>query len=86
MRTAAAPQARVDKNGSRQDLRFVMKKRADKAARKKLDYPEHTEADRMAADLRQRCNKLSREERDELFKRAMQVYYGGSWPKEASRR
>ena len=62
-----------------------MKRHAAKPAKKKLDYPEETEADRMAAELRQRCNKLTKEQREELSKRAMQVYYGGSWPKEAAR-
>lgn len=62
-----------------------MKRHAGKPAKKKLDYPEETAADRVAAALRQRCNKLSKEQRDQLSKRAMQVYYGGSWPKEAAR-
>lgn len=62
-----------------------MTKRAAKPA-KKIEWPEATEADRVAAEIRQRCNKLSKEQREELFKRAMQVYYGGSWPTKATRR
>jgi len=62
-----------------------MKRHAGKTAKKKLDYPQETAADTMAAEIRQRCNKLTKEQRDQLSKRAMQVYYGGSWPKEAAR-
>lgn len=75
----------VDKKPRSQDFGLVMKRHAAKPAKKKLDYPEETETDRMAAELRQRCNKLTKEQREELSKRAMQVYYGGSWPKEAAR-
>jgi len=62
-----------------------MKKRAAKPARKKIDWPEETESDRLAAEIRKRCNKLTKEQREELFKQAMQAYYGGAWPKEATR-
>ncbi len=64
----------------------AVKKRGPASPKKKLDYPEETAGSRMAREIRVRANKLTKEERDELFKRAMQVYYGGSWPKEAARR
>jgi len=60
-----------------------MKKRAARP-KKKLDYPEETTGSRQAAEIRNRANKLTKEEREELFKKAMQVYYGGAWPKEAA--
>lgn len=42
-----------------------------------IDYPEETEGTRMAAEVRKRCNNLSREERDKLFARGMVMIYGG---------
>ena len=60
-----------------------MKKRAA-SSRKKLDYPEETTGSRLAAEIRKRANKLTKEEREELFKKSMQVYYGGAWPKETA--
>jgi hypothetical protein len=53
--------------------------------RKKLDYPEETEGSRIAAQVRKQASKMTREQREECLKRAMQVYYGGRWPKEATR-
>jgi hypothetical protein len=61
-----------------------MKKRAS-PRKKKLDYPEESENSHAAAELRKRCNGLNDAQREELFKQAMQVYYGGAWPKEAAR-
>jgi hypothetical protein len=76
---------RLTKTDEAKRLIRSMKRHAEKPVKKKFDYPEASEADRMAAELRQRCNKLTREQREELSKRAMQIYYGGSWPKEAAR-
>ena len=60
-----------------------MKKRAARP-RKKPHYPEETMGSRLAAEIRKRANKLTKEEREDLFKKAMQVYYGGAWPKETA--
>jgi hypothetical protein len=62
-----------------------MKKRRAPSAKNKLDYPVETNGSRVAAEVRKRANKLTKEEREELFKQAMRVYYGGDWPKETSR-
>jgi len=62
-----------------------MKKRCGTKAKKKLDYPEETEGSRMAREMRKRTNALTKDEREELFKQAMQVYYGGSWSPKAAR-
>lgn len=52
---------------------------------KKVAYPAETSGSRLAADVRQKANRLTEEERDELFKRGMQVIYGGNGEKEAVR-
>ena len=61
-----------------------MKKRAAKPAKKRIDYPEETDGSRLAAEIRRRCNKLTKEQRRKHFAQAMQVYYGSTWPKESS--
>ena len=53
-----------------------MKKRPV-APKKKLDYPEETNGSRMAAEIRKRANKLTKEERQHHFKQAMAIFYGG---------
>jgi hypothetical protein len=52
--------------------------------KKKLDYPEETEGSRLAAQIRQRANKMTSAQREECLKKAMQIYYGRQ-PKEAAR-
>lgn len=52
---------------------------------KKVDYPAETSGSLLGADFRRKANRLSEEERDELFKRGMQVIYGGNGEKEATR-
>lgn len=50
---------------------------------KKTDYPDETEGSRIAARVRRDASRLTREQRRELFKRAMVRVYGGQ-PKEAT--
>ena len=62
-----------------------MKKRPAGSTKKKLDYPEETNGSRLAAEIRKRANKLTKEERQHHFEQAMAMIYGGTWPKEAPR-
>lgn len=55
------------------------------ARRKKLPYPDETEGSLMAAEIRRRANKMTAAQREECLNKAMQIYYGGKWPKEAAR-
>jgi hypothetical protein len=61
-----------------------MKKRPKTSTRKKAEYPEFTEADSLAAQIRRRANKLTPEQRAEYVRRGMVKIYGGQWPKEAT--
>ena len=61
-----------------------MSKRTKAPAKKHLDYPLETEGSRLARKIREQCNKLTREEREELHRQAMQVYYGGQWTTETT--
>ena len=62
-----------------------MKKRAGKPAKKKIDYPEETNGSRLAAEIRQRCNKLTPEQRREHFEQALAMIYGGNRTAKTSR-
>jgi len=42
-----------------------------------LDYPEETYGSRVAARVRRAANKLTDEERRELFRQGMVLIYGG---------
>ena len=53
--------------------------------KKAADYPARTAGSKLAAEARAAVNGLSESEREELFKRGMQVIYGGSGEKEATR-
>ena len=53
--------------------------------KKLANYPDQTPGSKLAAEVRKAANGLSEEKRDELFKRGMQVIYGGSGDKEAAR-
>jgi hypothetical protein len=74
----------IDKNALTRQRHPVMKQRKSSSRKKPLDYPEETEGSRMAAEIRKRANKLTREQRRELFRRGMVMIYGGE-PKEATR-
>jgi hypothetical protein len=51
-----------------------------RAAQKKLDYPEETPGSRLAAKARKLASKLTPEEEAEHFRRGMAMIYG-SQPK-----
>ena len=53
-----------------------MKKRAARP-RKKPHYPEETMGSRLAAEIRKRANKLTKEERRHHFEKAMAMIYSG---------
>jgi hypothetical protein len=53
--------------------------------KKRADYPDQTPGSKLAAEVRKAANGLSEAQREELFKRGMQVIYGGSGDKEAAR-
>jgi len=46
--------------------------------KKKLDYPDETEGNRLAAKARKLASKLSPEQRREHFNAAMAIIYGGA--------
>jgi hypothetical protein len=54
-----------------------------RAAQKRLDYPEETPGSRLAAKARKLASKLTSEEEAEHFRRGMAKIYGGQ-PKEIS--
>jgi len=53
-------------------------KQPQRAARKKLDYPETTTGSRLAARARKLASKLTPEQRREHFNEAMTMIYGGA--------
>ena len=53
--------------------------------KKSTDYPAQTEGSKLAAEARKAANGLSEQAREELFKRGMQVIYGGSGGKQTAR-
>jgi hypothetical protein len=59
-----------------------MKKQAD-SSRDKPQYPDETEGSRRAAKLREETAGLTDAEREELFKKGMQIIYGGSGNRKA---
>jgi hypothetical protein len=49
-----------------------------RAAQKRLDYPEETPGSRLAAKARKLASKLTSEQRREHFNGAMTMIYGGA--------
>jgi len=49
---------------------------------KNLVYPETTSGSRAAKRVRAEANKLTERQREDLFKRGMQIIYGGTGTKE----
>ena len=49
---------------------------------KNFVYPENTSGSKSAKRLRTEANKLSEQKRENLFKRGMQIIYGGTGTKE----
>jgi hypothetical protein len=56
---------------------------SNKAA-KNFAYPDSTAGSKAAKRLRTEANKLSERERENLFKRGMQIIYGGTGSKETA--
>lgn len=54
-----------------------MMKQQQRAARKRLDYPETTAGSRLASKARKLASKLTPEQRREHFNQAMAMIYGG---------
>ena len=53
-------------------------RQSQRAARKKLDYPEETPGSRLAAKARKLASKLTPEQRRGHFNGAMTMIYGGA--------
>ncbi len=53
------------------------KKQVDRSRGRNFDYPLETKGSRLAAQLRQQTNHLNAQERQDLFRRGMQIIYGG---------
>ncbi len=53
-------------------------KQPQRAAQKKLDYPDTTAGSRLAAKARKLASKLTPEQRREHFNKAMAMIYGGA--------
>jgi hypothetical protein len=70
----------IDIGGREREIKFVMRQ-PQRAAPKKLDYPEETAGSRLAAKTRKLASKLTPEEEAEHFRRGMATIYG-SQPKE----
>ncbi len=49
---------------------------------KNFVYPDNTAGTKTARRVRTEANKLTEKEREELFKRGMQIVYGGTGSKE----
>lgn len=47
------------------------------------DYPDQTAGSRLAAKVRAKANKLTDEQRADLFKRGLAMIYGAATPKKA---
>ena len=56
-------------------------KQSQRAAQKKLDYPDTAAGSRLAAKARKLASKLTPEEEAAHFRRGMAIIYGGQ-PKE----
>ena len=70
----------IDNASGRREIGSVMRP-PQRAAPKKLDYPEETPGSRLAAKARKLANQLTAEEEAEHFRRGMAKIYGGQ-PKE----
>ena len=66
----------IDNAFGKGEIQFVMKQ-PQRAAQKKLDYPEETPGSRLAAKARKLASKLTPEEEAEHFRRGMARIYGG---------
>ena len=67
----------IDNTSKKREIELVMRQ-PQRAAQKKLDYPEETPGSRLAAKARKLANKLTTEQRREHFNKAMTMIYGGA--------
>jgi len=51
---------------------------------KNFVYPENSSGTKAAGRVRTEANKLTERQREELFKRGMQIIYGGTGTKETA--
>ena len=70
----------IDNAFGKREIQLVMRQ-PQRAAQKKLDYPEETAGSRLAAKARKLASKLTSEEEAEHFRRGMAKICGGQ-PKE----
>ena len=62
--------------------RATMKKGTTMHRQRNSDYPTTTKGSQIAARVRAESNKLPEAQRDALFKKGMQLIYGGNGTKE----
>ena len=67
----------IDNTSKKREIELVMRQ-PQRAAQKKLDYPEETPGSRLAAKARKLASKLTPEQRREHFNGAMTMIYGGA--------
>jgi ethanolamine ammonia-lyase large subunit len=67
----------IDNTLGKREIEAVMKQQ-QRAAQKKLDYPETTAGSRLAAKARKLASKLTPEQRREHFNGAMAMIYAGA--------
>jgi hypothetical protein len=67
----------IDNATKKREIELVMRQ-PQRAAQKKLDYPEETPGSRLAAKARKLASKLTPEQRREHFNGAMTMIYGGA--------
>jgi pantothenate synthetase len=77
MVTVANCSSAIDNILEKREIEAVMKQQ-QRAAQKKLDYPETTAGSRLAAKARKLASKLTPQQRREHFRGAMTVIYGGA--------
>ena len=70
---------------ARPDFNATMSSKPSTVKKKPLDYPDETNGSKLAAEIRQQANRLTAEQRAELFKEGMVTIHGGQWPKKAVR-
>lgn len=59
-----------------------MKKAIQARAQRNFDYPTDSKGSQVAARVRADANNLTESQREELFKKGMQLIYGGTGAKE----
>src|SRR5258708_5956772 len=78
---AATPIPAVERTG-RSKIRENMSRPSPKT-KKPLSYPDETQGSKLAAEMRAKANRLTREQKGRYFSKAMTLIYGGTRAKEA---